>query len=462
MNRRSYLKKSMATVAATLCVPTIVPASVLGKNAPSNKLQIAQIGCGRIARGHDLPETMRHDSARVIAVCDVDSKRKEQGKQFVEDWYRKERGSDNYVDVKMYDDYRELLANPEIDGVLISTPDHWHAQPAIEAALAGKDIYLQKPTSLTVEEGRMMSDIVHRTGVVFQLGSQQRSNDPWPQFRRACELVRNGRIGKLTRVDIGLPSDPSGGEMVEMPIPANLNYEMWLGSTPYVPYTVDRVHPQNDFSRPGWLRCEQFGAGMITGWGVHHVDIAHWGMGTEFTGPIEVEATAQFPEKGLWNVHGPYHVEAKYANGVTMVIDGELPNGVHFHGTDGSIFVSRGSVGVTASDPTFGNSEAFKTTLTDKAQLTIGPDDLRLYDSHEQHGNWLDCMKSRALTVSPAEVAHRSCSACLISHIAMKVPGKLHWDPVQERFKNNDEANRMLSRSQRWPYGYENIPALAR
>ncbi|THH41824.1 Gfo/Idh/MocA family protein [Neolewinella litorea] len=462
MNRRSYLKKSVATVAATLCVPTIVPASVLGKDAPSNKLQIAQIGCGRIARGHDLPETMRHDSARVIAVCDLDKRRKELGKTFVEDWYRKERGSDKYVDVKMYDDYRELLANPEIDGVIISTPDHWHAQPAIEAALAGKDIYLQKPTSLTIEEGRMMSDIIHRTGVVFQLGSQQRSNDPWPQFRRACELVRNGRIGKLQHVDIGLPSDPAGGEMKPMPIPDNLNYDMWLGSTPYVPYTVDRVHPQDDFSRPGWLRCEQFGAGMITGWGVHHVDIAHWGMGTEFTGPIEVEATAQFPEQGLWTVHGPYHVESKYANGVTMVIDGELPNGIHFHGSDGSIFVSRGSVGVTASDPTFGNSEAFKTTITDKEQLQLTDSDIRLYDSHEQHGNWLDCMKTRGLTVSPAEVAHRSCSACLVSHIAMKVPGKLYWDPVNERFKDNDTANRMLSRSQRYPYGYENIPALAR
>ncbi|PPK88762.1 putative dehydrogenase [Neolewinella xylanilytica] len=461
MNRRSLLKHSLAAAAVT-AFPTIVPAHVLGgRLAPSNRLNIGQIGCGRIARGHDLPETMKNESARVMAVCDVDSRRKDLGKTFIEGWYRENRPDDK-VSVTTYDDYRELLANPDIDGVIISTPDHWHAQPAIEAALAGKDIYLQKPTSLTVEEGRMMSDTVHRTGVVFQLGSQQRSIDPWPQFRHACELVRNGRIGRLTAVKVGLPSDPAGGDPSPMPVPDNLNYEMWLGSTPYVPYTVDRVHPQDDFSRPGWLRCEQFGAGMITGWGVHHIDIAHWGMGTEYTGPIELDATASFPVEGLWNVHGPYHVTAKYANGVEMTIDGELPNGVRFEGTDGHIFVSRGRVAVTASDPDYGKSEAFQTSLTDPEALKIGEGDLRLYASPEQHANWLDCMKSRELTISPAEVAHRSCTACLIAHISMKLPRKLHWDPVNERFQNDDEANRMLSRSQRWPYGYENVPVLAR
>ncbi|MGB3799337.1 MAG: Gfo/Idh/MocA family oxidoreductase [Lewinella sp.] len=461
MNRRSVIKNTLALAAAT-AFPTIVPAHVLGGPlAPSNRLNIGQIGCGRIARGHDLPETMKNESARVMAVCDVDSKRKDLGKTFIESWYRENRPDDK-VEVTTYDDYRELLANPDIDGVIISTPDHWHAQPAIEAALAGKDIYLQKPTSLTVQEGRMMSDIVHRSGVVFQLGSQQRSMDPWPQFRHACELVRNGRIGRLTSVRIGLPSDPSGGDPTPMPVPENLNYAMWLGSTPDVPYTVDRVHPQEGFSRPGWLRCEQFGAGMITGWGVHHLDIAHWGMDTEYTGPIELDATASFPLEGLWNVHGPYHVTAKYANGVEMTIDGEYPNGVRFEGTDGHIFVSRGDVGVTASDPNFAGSEAFQTNLTDPEALKIAEDDIRLYASPEQHTNWLDCMKSRELTISPAEVAHRSCTACLISHIAMKLPRKLEWDPVNERFRNDDEANRMLSRSQRWPYGYDNIPVLAR
>jgi predicted dehydrogenase len=458
MNRRSYLKRTL-TAAGTLALPSIVPAHVLkGPLAPSNRLNIGQIGFGRIAQGHDLPDTMRFEKARVMAVCDVDSDRMQKGKTFIENWYRDNR-PDAASDVKTYGDYRELLANDDIDGVIISTPDHWHAQPAIEAALAGKDIYLQKPTSLTVAEGRAMSDIVHRTGVVFQLGSQQRSDHPWPQFRRACELVRNGRIGKIERVEVGLPSDPAGGDATPMPIPENLNYDRWLGSTPYVPYAEQRVHPQDDFSRPGWLRCEQFGAGMITGWGVHHIDIAHWGMGTEFTGPVEIEATAEFPKEGLWTVHGPYHVVSRYANGVEMIIDGELPNGVHFHGTEGSIFVSRGSTGVTDSDPNFGNSEAFKTTLP-KDRLELDEDDLRLYASPDQHGNWLDCMESRQLTVSPVEVAHRSCSACLIAHIAMKLPRTLYWNPVTERFHNDDEANAMLSRPQRYPYGYKHIPAL--
>ena len=206
----------------------------------------------------------------------------------------------------MYENYIDMLADKNIDAVIISTPDHQHADLAIRAALAGKDIYLQKPTSLTVEEGRLLSDVVRRQKVILQVGTQQRSSK---QFRIAAELVRNGRIGKLHTVKIGLPGDPSGPEAPEMPIPSNLNYDMWLGSTPEVYYTEIRVHPQNDYGRPGWLRCEQFGAGMITGWGQHHFDSAVWGMDTELTGPISVEAVAQFPKSGLWDVHGDFMVK---------------------------------------------------------------------------------------------------------------------------------------------------------
>lgn len=373
----------------------------------------------------------------------------------IEDWYAKKTGQSNYMDVKIYDDYHALLANKDIDAVIISTPDHWHAQPAIEAALAGKHIYLQKPTSLTIEEGRQMSDTVRKSGVTFQLGSQQRSVNPWPQFKKACELVRNGRIGKLHTVRIGLPSDPAGGDTKEMPIPENLNYDMWLGSTPYVYYTVDRVHSQTDpESRGGWLRCEQFGAGMITGWGVHHIDIAHWGMNTELTGPVEVEATAEFPKTGLWNVHGDYEVQAKYANGVNMIMNSKNPNGIRFEGSDGWIFVTRGNVGVTASDPTSGAAEkAFNASDPKILTSVIGPGEIHLYESPEQHGNWLDCIQNKKPTISPAEVAHRSCSACLVAHAAMKTHGRLYWDPKKEIFKDNVEANKLLSRPQRYPYG---------
>ncbi len=457
-SRRDFLKttvKAGVGVVALAGFPTIVPASVFGKNAPSNKINIGQIGCGRIARTHDLPETFKNEAARVMAIADVDRSRLISGKKYIDGYYAKKTGQSNYVDAKMYDDYKELIANKDIDAVIISTPDHWHAQPAIEAAMAGKHIYLQKPTSLTIEEGRTMSDIVRKKGVVFQLGSQQRSVDPWPQFKKACELVRNGRIGKLHTVKIGLPSDPAGGETKEMPIPADFNYDMWLGSTPYAYYTLDRVHNSGDIeSRGGWLRCEQFGAGMITGWGVHHVDIAHWGMNTELTGPIEIEATAEFPIKGLWTVHGNYDAKLKYATGVEMLLSSKNPNGIRFEGSDGWIFVTRGSVGVTATDPgSGGNQKAFAASDPKILNSVIGPNEVHLYSSPEQHQNWVEGIINKKQTISPAEVAHRSCSACLVVHAAMKTEGKLYWDPKKEQFKDNIEANKLLSRPQRFPYG---------
>ncbi len=461
MKRRRFIKSSILSTTGSIVFPTIVPASVFGSNSPSNRILIGQIGCGRIARDHDLPETMKYEKALVTACCDVDSIRVEKGKQRIDQLYKDLHDAENPANVKLYADYRELLIDPEIDAVIISTPDHWHSQIAMEAALAGKDIYLQKPNSLTIKEGRQLSNVINRTGRILQIGSQQRSINPWPQFKKACELVRNGRIGQITNIEIGLPGDPGGPEEPEMSVPENLNYDMWLGSTPNVYYTEKRVHPQKDFSRPGWLRCEQFGAGMITGWGAHHVDTAHWGMDTEYTGPIEVEASAEFPTSGLWNVHGPFEVKAKYANGVIMKIRGDYTNGVKFIGTEGWIFVARGSYSVTASDPTSGDKNSKSLDASDPKILSsvIGPDEIHLYESEEQHGNWLDCIETRKQPVAPSEIGHRSCSACLVGHIAMKLPRKLYWDPVKERFKNDDEANAMVSRPQRYPYGtnYVNI-----
>jgi len=454
-NRRNFLKTTLGA-AGLLSFPAIVPASVFGKDAPSNKIQVAQIGFGRIAMSHDLPETMISDDARVIAVSDLDSNRLQQGKLYIENWYKMQKKADPYIEVRTYADYREMLQNPEIDAVIISTPDHWHAQPAIEAALAGKDIYLQKPTSLTIAEGRQLSNVINKTGRILQIGSQQRS---MPQFRIACELVRNGRIGKLHTIKIGLPGDPSGPEEPEMPIPANLNYEMWLGSTPYIYYTENRVHPQNSYDRPGWLRCEQFGAGMITGWGAHHLDTANWGMGTEYTGPIEVEATAEFPKSGMWNVHGAFNVFAKFANGVTMQVNGELPNGVRFEGDEGWIFVTRGNYNATATDPITKQQTARSLEAGNPKILTseIGENEIHLHVSEQQHLDWLTSIKTRIPPVAPVEVGHRACSNCLVSHIAMKLGRKLYWDPQQERFINDDEANAMLSRPQRYPWGTDYI-----
>lgn len=451
MERRGFLK------AAAIGFPTIVPSSVFGQTAPSNLIQLGHIGCGRIARGHDIAETIRHtDKARYVAISDLDSVRLADGKELIEGYYTKRLGSS--VKVKTYGNYRDLLADKSVDAVLISTPDHWHAQPAIEAALAGKDIYLQKPTSLTIKEGREMADAVKKTGRILQLGSQQRSD---VAFRLASELVRNGRIGKIKEIYIGLPEDPAGNEEPEMPVPANLNYDMWLGSTPKVFYTENRVHPQTPdirkrYDRPGWLRCEQFGAGMITGWGVHHVDIAHWAMGVEESGPVEVLADAHYPKKGLWDVHGPYHVRLRYANGTTVYMSEKYPNGLRFMGESGWIWVTRGRYNPADVDAN-GHPRGNAIDASDPRMLTAGfkEGEVRLHASpkNDHHLDWLECIKTRQQPAAPAEVGHRSCSACLVSHIGMRLARPLKWDPAKEEFIGDAEANSMLSRPQRAPYG---------
>lgn len=454
MSRKKFISNSVKTAVGTslaLSFPSIVPASVFGKNSPANRINVAAIGNGRISRGHDMPGVWQHDFAQVMAVCDVDSNRAEDGKKLVNEFYTKRDGK-SFDGVRVYTDYRELLQNKDIDAVLISTPDHTHAMIGVAAARAGKHIYMQKPASLTINEGRIISDTVQKSAVKFQIGSQQRSSE---QFRYGAELVRNGRIGKLKTVYVGLPGDPPGGNKVEMPVPTNFNYDMWLASTPEVYYTEDRVHPQKGYGRPGWLRCEQFGAGMITGWGAHHIDSAHWGMGMERSGPIEIWSNkAEFATGGLWDVHGIFTTEAIYADGVKMVVSNELPNGIKFEGTDGWIFVSRGDYQATASDPTTPGIQAKKIDASDPKIITsvIGENEFHFKVSKQHHGNWLEAIRDNTEPIAPVEEAHRSCSACLIHHIAMKLKRKVYWDPAKEQFKNDPEANGMLSRTQRSPY----------
>lgn len=449
-SRRTFLGNSLKA-SAMLAFPSIVPISVFGKNAPSNRINIAAIGSGRIARIHDMPGVWQYDYAQLMAVCDLDSKRAEEGKKLVNEYYTKKNGTP-FDGVKMYTDYRELLLNKDIDAVLISTPDHTHAMIGAAAARAGKHIYMQKPASLTIAEGRIISNVVTKSGIKFQIGSQQRSSD---QFRYAAELVRNGRIGELKTVYVGLPGDPPGGNKEKMPVPSNLDYDMWLASTPEVYYTVDRVHPQSGYDRPGWLRCEQFGAGMITGWGAHHIDSAHWGMGMETSGPVEIwSEKAEFASGGLWDVHGIFKTGARYANGVTMIVSNEFQNGIKFEGTKGWIFVSRGDYQVTSSDPSKPGERAKRLDASDPSLLTsvIGENEFHFTVSKEHHGNWLEAIRDNKATIAPVEEAHRACSACLLHHIAMKLNRKLYWDPKKEQFKNDAEANAMLSRPQRKQY----------
>ncbi len=450
--------------AGAFAFPAIVPATAFGQSAPSNHIRVAQIGCGRIARAFDFPGVLRHhDTARIVAVCDLDSLRLADGKEFVEQAYTRSLGAGKFEPVKTYADYRDLLADRSIDAVVISTPDHWHAQPAMEAALAGKDIYLQKPTSLTIREGRQMADTIKATGRILQLGSQQRSDN---HFRLACEVVRSGRIGKVKEIFIGLPTDPAGDEEAEMPVPKNLDYDRWLGSTPLAYYTEKRVHPQSPdlkvrYDRPGWLRCEQFGAGMITGWGTHHFDIAHWGMDTELTGPVTIEADATFPKKGLWDVHGTYHIKATYANGVDLYVSDKYPNGIKFLGEEGWLWVTRGRY--NAAEVAAGKrSQALDASDLRILTTPLKDSDVHLHSSpkNQHHYDWFMSIRSRKAPVAPAEVGHRSCSACLVSHAAMKLGRKLNWDPEKEQFVNDAEATAMVARKQRSPYGTDYVPGV--
>jgi predicted dehydrogenase len=435
VSRRCFLKTS-AAVGAGLALPAIVPSSVFGADAPSERIAVGCIGFGRMGTG-DLREALGFRQVQVVAVCDLDSKRAANAKQLVESRYAAQKADGTYKGCDTYGDFREMLARDDIDAVQIATPDHWHVLPALEAARRGKDIFLQKPLSLTIHEGRVLSDTVTRFSRVFQVGSQQRSD---ARFRQACELVRNGRVGKLQTVKVGFGTDPGCGPQPTMPVPENLNYDMWLGPAPWAPYTEQRVHPQNSINgRPGWLRIADYGAGMITGWGSHHLDIVHWGMDTEHTGPVEIEGRAEFPKDGLWDVHGTFHIEYTYANGVRMMAVDEATyrNGVLFTGDKGWVFVSRGTI------------EAEPKSLL---QETIGPGETRLYVSNNHKANFYECVKSRAMTIAPVEVGHRSCTACLLGEIAMRTGRKLQWDPAKEQFTNDEQANRMISKPMRAPW----------
>lgn len=449
MSRREFCRASAIALAA-LSAPAILPAHLFGANSPANRIRVGQIGCGRIAHGHDMPGVLNSGLADIVAVCDVDSKRAADAKRIVEEHYRKRNAQPPQVAV--YSDYRELLERADIDAVVISTPDHWHAEPAVAAALAGKDIYLQKPMAMTIAESRLLVNVVRKTGCILQIGSQQRSAE---NFRRACELVRSGRIGQLRRIEIGLPVDPTKPDDPEQPVPPNLDYDQWLGPTPKVYYTEQRVHSQKDIgSRPGWLRNESYCLGMITGWGSHHLDTAHWAMGIEDGGPLKVEGYAQFPppEHTIWNVHGPYNVELAYPGEIIMQVSDRFPNGLKFIGDDGWIFVSREGQ-TTASDPgspptTLKPLDASNPTLLDPKGVKA-----ELYRSADHHKNWLECVRDRKMPVAPAAAGHSALCACYISWVAMKLRRVLRWDPKQERFVDDDKANAMLTRPERPPYG---------
>lgn len=422
---------------ASFALPTIVSSRVFGANAPSNTLQMGCLGTGRMGHG-DMGACLQQGlnpaaNVRIVAVCDVDRRRAEHARSVVEGAYANQLPNDPAPSVATHEDYRELLARDDVDGVTISTPDHWHGRMAIDAAKAGKDIYLQKPLTYSIAEGKRLVQAVRDNQVILQTGSQQRSD---ANFRKACELVRNGRVGKLQTIRVRLPTDHGTGDPTPMPVPSNLNFDRWLGPAPSAEYTEDRVHPQSDFSRPGWLQIEQYCRGMITGWGAHMFDTAQWGHGSDDSGPVEMRATAEFPDRGLFDVHTNFQAEGRYADGVELLAEsGDA--GVTFEGDEGWISVGRGHL------------DAQPAEILNQRR---GETDVRLYVSDNHMLNFLECMRSREDPICPVEVGHRSNSVCVITHLAMKLGRKLRWDPQSEVFIDDDEANALLDFEYRQPW----------
>jgi predicted dehydrogenase len=446
-SRRAFLGKALrASAAAGFAFPMIVPGRALGLAgavAPSNRITLAVIGTGNQGF-NDIRSFLGDLRVQLVAVCDVNRESpgywegkvggREPARRLVEDHYGTVRKAGTYRGCSALADFREVLGRHDIDAVEICTPDHWHAIMVVEACKARNDIYCQKPLSLTVAEGRVMSFAVSQSKVVFQTGSQQRSDR---RFRRACELVRNGRIGDLRTVKVGLPAGrtdyaKTGGRKQPEAVPKGFDYDFWLGPAPKAPYAPARCHV--NFR---WIY--DYSGGQVTDWGGHHPDCAQWGMGTQMTGPVEIRnAKGVFPPDELWNTATEYAFDAVYEHGVTMRIANTNPMGVTFEGTKGKIYVDRGKL---QADP--------KSILDSQ----IGPDEIHLYDSDDHFRNFIDCVISRQPTAAPVEVAHRSISLCHLGNIAMRLGReKLRWDPRTEQVIDDDEAAQMLSRPYRAPW----------
>jgi len=428
INRRDFLKKT-TSAAVTIGFPYIVPSSVFaadGSVAPSNRITIGCIGTGGKGTG-DLNAFLRKPQAHVLAVCDVDTRNRNNSRDMVNKKYGNR-------DCAAYNDFRDIIARSDIDAVSIATPDHWHAIPAIMAARAGKHIHCQKPLAHNIAEGRAICNAVKKYQVIWLTGSQQRSQK---NFRRACELVRNNRIGKVHTVEVGLPTrwQQTCPPQPVQPVPEGFDYDLWLGPAPWAPYTKKRCIPL------GWRWIYDYASGLITDWGAHHLDIAQWGMDTEHTGPVEIQSEdVVFGTGGLWNTANRYRVTCKYEQGFTLIIadTDKLRQGIRFIGTDGWLHVSR-SQGLDANPKSILDSR-------------IAPGEIHLYKSDDHKQNFIDCIHSRCETVAPIEVAHRSITIGHLGTIAMKTGRKLNWDPQAERFTNNDHANRLLSRPMRTPW----------
>lgn len=428
--RRAFLKAAAGAMAA----PYVIPSSVLGgETPPSEKITIGLIGTGNINTNFHMNTLLGIGDARIVGVADPFTDRRQHARDTINGRYGQKVCTDHV-------DFRELLARGDVDAVSIGTPDHWHAAQGVMAMKAGKDVYVEKPMTHTIAEGRVLADTAAAYGRVFQTGLQQRSDG---NFRLACALVRNGRIGKVHTVKVGvvgMNGDVKPGVNFPIqPVPPGFDYDLWQGPAAVRPYCPERVHRGEHHCY--WYYISDYTIGFISGWGVHHVDIAQWGLGMDHSGPVEVNCTAAIiPPDGLIDDAIAWSSECVYANGVKMIFSNDnnpAPHGIRFEGDEGWVHVARGRVDANP-----------KSLL----KSVIGPSEVQLYESPEHHRNWLDCIRSRKPTAAHAEIGHRATSTCNLVEVSARLGRKLKWDPVKERFSGDEQANRMLSKAMRPPW----------
>jgi len=423
------MSRGAAVLGAAVALPTVVPSTVFGAAAPSRRITMGMIGMGGQMGGHFRAMLGRSD-VQVLAVCDVDRTKRENGKAQAQSAYAQAAASGTYKGCDAYLEYERVCERPDIDAVLICTPDHWHAAISLAAIKAGKDVYCEKPMTLTIREGRLVSDACKQYGTIYQVGSQQRSE--WA-FRRACEIIRSGWIGKVKTcsASLGRFADPT--TLPEQTIPEGFDYDRWLGPTPWYPYHPRRV--EGNFGG-GWRCYWEYGSRKNGDWGAHHFDIIQWALGMDDSGPV------RFIPRG-WD-GTPYQTHV-YADGVTVMRDRPTENRanpgnrmIQFVGEKGEVFVSR--------------NEMLDTVPADLARRPLGPNDCHLYESSDHLGNWVDCIRSRRPPICTAEIGHRTGTICQLNGIAERLGRPIQWDPVREEILNDPEAARWCDRPRRAPY----------
>ncbi len=421
LSRRSFLRRSAASVSVgsmTYFLPTFPAAKGDTPEAPSDKIRIAAIGVGGQGKAN-----LNNHAKNCVAVCDVDSDHLGAAVKQVQN----ASGKAPVAEV----DYRKILDRKDVDAVVITTPDHWHALMCVDACNAGKDVYCEKPLTLTIAEGRKIVEAARKNKRIVQTGSQQRSDN---RFRLACELVRSGRLGKLSEVRVGIPA-PNWTSRAKMPVadsnpPAELNYDLWLGPAPQRPYNKFRVHYLFRFF---W----DYSGGQLTNFGAHHLDIAQWGLGMDESGPVKVSGTATYNKDKWYETPDQCEITYTYANGIKMICSMKEKGGTTFIGAKGKLHVDRGSITSTPA-------EIVKEPLLDT--------DVHLYVSGNHHKNWLDCIKSRKAPICEAEIGHRSATVCHLGNLAIRLGRELTWDPAKEAFVDDKEANAMVSKPYRKPW----------